>query len=327
MSRSRSVGFAIFAALLVVDGAIVAACSSSSSPADDTTEGGPGGEGGPGSDAGKDSPGPKPDGDVGDAGGHCSKVTGECDIVLQDCANDSKGQKQECVVTKNGSALQTVCTPVQASQQLPKGAACCPPTQGSPDNPCLPGLSCGGADCTDGGPKTGRCAPACCPGSDSICGTSVPEGIAGSCDVTVTIDGEEAYSSCTYEERCKPFGLEKCPVSEACIVDLGSTAGSSTCVSSNGKQLGQPCTFLNDCADGLQCVGFVGDDGGTCRMTCLTPNSLAPFDAGGLDGGPGSGGCPTPTCAKSGGGSGPCCAIGIQGGPAWLSFCEFPDGG
>src|SRR4051812_21978615 len=50
------------------------------------------------SDARRDAPAGN-DGGTKD-GGNCTAVKGPCDIVLQDCP-DSKGQKQECVVTES----------------------------------------------------------------------------------------------------------------------------------------------------------------------------------------------------------------------------------
>jgi hypothetical protein len=317
----RKAWLAIFGATLVANaGFAIGACSSSSSV--DDGDGGTGSEAG-GQDGAKDGPvNPNTDGSTGKDGGHCSIVKGACDIVLQDCANDSKGQKQECVVVKSGADYVTQCVPVQASQQLAMGAACCPPTSAKPDNPCLPGLSCGGPDCVDGGPKTGRCSPACCKGDDQSCGKSDPEGIAGACDLSVFIDNQEMFNTCSYRERCKPFGIESCKAGEACLVE--DKIGTSSCLGSNGKQLGDSCIFANDCVDGLFCLTLSGMDAGTCRMQCLTPGATHPFDAGVEDGGPGAGGCPVKTCP----GSVPCCGIGpFTDLPSWLSFCKFPDGG
>jgi hypothetical protein len=321
-SSVRRAWLAILGAALAANAAVAIAACSSSSPVDATddaaAETGP-----PAPDAARDqATPPPPDGAVPKDGGHCSVVKGACDIVLQDCAKDAKGQAQECVVVKSGADYVTQCVPVQASQQLPAGAACCPPTAGSPDNPCLPGLSCVGRECADGGAKSGRCSPPCCKGDDQSCGKSVPEGIAGACDLSIYIDDEEMYDTCSYRQRCKPFGIEDCPGTEACLVE--DKLGTSSCISSNGKQLGEPCGFANDCADGLYCINTTGADAGVCRMLCLTPGSNHPFDAGIEDGGPGAGGCPMKTCP----GGGPCCAIGpFTDLPSWASFCKLPDGG
>jgi hypothetical protein len=310
---SRRHGLFVIAALLAAEGAVgIVACSSSSATSEDAEAGA---EAGVGPDAQKDSPTtpPPPPPDSGKQG-NCSAVKGACDIVLQDCPAGPNGA-EECIVTSNAGALTTACVPVQPSEQLPQGHACCPSTTA---NPCLPGLTCVGNDCADGGPQTGRCTPACCKGDDQACGKSDPEGISGACDVTLAIGNTEVYDVCSYRERCKPFGVEPCTGGKGCVVE--DTIGTASCTTTFGKALGESCQFLNDCADGLMCIGNA--DAGTCRMMCLTPGSNHPFDASVEEGGPGAGGCPTPTCA-----GGPCCSIGVNGLPAWLSFCLLPDGG
>lgn len=248
-------------------------------------------------------------------GGNCSAVKGDCDIVLQDCP-DKSGQKQECVVAQGagGSGLTTRCIAVQASQTLPAGRSCCPNAPGG--NPCLPGLSCVGAPCVDGGPVTGRCSPACCEGDDPICGLSDPEGIAGSCDVTLFVEDEEVHRVCSYRERCKPFKQEPCKQGSTCLLE--DKLGTAGCLTSQEKALGAPCGFANDCADGLFCFSDQQDGGNArCRMICLTPNSVHPFDAGVEDGGPLMGGCnPNEQCDIT----------GFTNLPAWFSLCTL-DGG
>lgn len=245
-------------------------------------------------------------------GGNCSAVTGECDIVLQDCADGPNGQKRECVVSGSGTTFSTRCVPVQGSQQLPMGRACCPNNPGG--NPCLPGLTCVGDPCVDGGPVTGRCSPACCQGDNQACGTSQPEGIAGACDITLFSGETEIHHVCSYRQRCKPFGEEPCQPGQACLVE--DELGTAGCISTQGKALGEGCTFGNDCADGLFCLNI--GDGGVCRMMCLTPGAVHPFDASVEQGGPLRGGCP----------AGQACDIGpfLDDLPAWLSFCRI-DGG
>jgi hypothetical protein len=299
--RYRRVGvFVALGALVANAGFALGACSSSST---DTTsgEGGASGDSGGKGDAGGDGLAPPPPGDSGKPG-NCSAVKGACDIVSQNCP-----MGQECVVV-NGPMTQ--CVPAQASQQLDKGRACCPPSMLSPGNPCLPGLSCIGSPCTDGGPQTGRCAPACCKGDDTACGMSQPEGIAGACNLTI-VDSQqnELYQTCSYQERCIPFGVQACKPGEACLIT--DKLGSSGCLASSGKQNGQACGFANDCADGLLCL-TVGD-AGVCHYECLTPGSITPFDAGGLDGAPGYGGCPMGQA---------CQPLDPKSAPAWLSVCN-----
>lgn len=244
--------------------------------------------------------------------GGCSAVKGPCDLVVQDCPDDVKGQRQECVVAlAAGGDLTTRCVPVQASQLLPMGRGCCP----GASNPCLPGLSCVGDPCVDGGPVTGRCSPACCDGDHASCGQSDPEGIGGQCDLALYVDSVQVHHVCSYRERCKPFGIEACKAGQLCLVE--DKVGTAGCLPSNGIQNRQPCQFGNDCADGYLCLG---DSDGTrsCRMFCLTPNSNPPFDASAADGTPGRGGCPT---GES------CMGPTIDGLPDWLQICVLPDGG
>jgi len=252
----------------------------------------------------------RPDGSKAREGG-CTAVKGPCDLVVQDCADDAKGRKQECVVARAPTGeLTTQCVPVQPSQQLPMGRGCCPGSA----NPCLPGLTCVGDPCVDGGPVTGRCTPACCEGDDVSCGQSDPEGIGGQCDLSLFVESNEVHRVCSYRERCKPFGVEPCKQGQLCIVE--DKVGTAGCIGSNNIQNRQPCQFANDCADGYICVGPAG--AGICRMFCLTPNSNPPFDASAATGGPGRGGCPAGEACK-----GP----GFQNLPDWLQLCELPDGG
>jgi len=249
-----------------------------------------------------------------DAGGNCSAVKGPCDIVRQDCPNDAKGKRQECVVGGPSGAPVTECVAEQVSQQLPKGRACCPGTAADPGNPCLPGLSCVGQPCTDGGAPTGRCSPACCEGDDKACGNSDPEGISGACNlVLVDSQSTELHAVCSWRERCKPFKVEPCRTGQICIVE--DKIGTASCVSSMGKTNRQSCTFANECADGLICSG--SGDAGLCRTLCLTPGSTHPFDASVEEGGAGRGGCP----------AGEQCRITFSNLPPWLSGCALPDGG
>jgi hypothetical protein len=301
----RRRGLLVFAAFLAVDVGIALAACSSSSP-DATTDGTDATSEGtaPPVDGGKDAPITRPDSGSGDGGGgNCSVVKGGCDIVLQDCP-----PQQECVVDNSGV---TVCQPVQAAQQLERGRACCPNTAG---NPCLPGLTCVGSACVDGGPATARCSPACCKGDDQHCGASVPEGIAGACDITLVdpTTSKELYQVCTYRQKCEPFQVQPCKLGETCLVE--DMAGTASCVTSAAKTDRQPCTFGNECADGLICLGAA--DASVCHYACLFPGSANPFDAGVQNGGPGAGGCPANQI----------CTLQIQDLPAWYAACSL-DGG
>ena len=300
----RRRGLLVFAAFLAADvGIALAACSTSSPDATDGTDATSEATTQPVDGGGRDAPTTKPDSSTDAGGGNCSAVKGECDIVLQDCA-----PQQECVVDNSGV---TVCQPVQGSQQLEKGRACCPNTAG---NPCLPGLTCVGSACVDGGPATARCSPACCKGDDQHCGASVPEGIAGACDLTLVdpTSSKELYQVCTYRQRCEPFQVEPCKAGETCLVE--DMAGTASCVTSAGKTNRQPCSFGNECADGLICLG--DPDASVCHYACVLPGSANPFDASVQNGGPGAGGCPVNEK----------CNIQIQDLPAWYAACSL-DGG
>lgn len=294
-----------FAAFVAVDAAAaMVACSSSSTdevgPDATTTEASPSG------DAGKDAPVVKPEAG-GEGGATCkSPANAQCDIVAQDCAPG-----KECVVV-NGKT--TECRAVEATQQLPIGHACC--ETATSGNPCLPGLTCvGGDSCTDGGPQTGRCSPACCEGDDQHCGKSDPEGIAGECNLTLSSGSTDLYRVCTYSATCKPFKVDPCKGDDICLVK--DKLGTASCVSPfmlPAKTNRQPCTFANECEDGLVCLGT--GDAGTCHYVCLTPGSNHPFDAGVEEGGPGRGGCPV----------GEKCDLGVQNRPDWFRVCSL-DGG
>ena len=290
----------LFCVLGVAEGALIVAACSSDSPA--TTDGADASPDGSRIDPKKDATVDPTDSGK-DAGGHCSGATGSCDIVLQDCPSG-----QECSVDNNGKAK---CQAAQSSQSREKGQACCP----NGPNQCLPGLTCvGGSACVDGGPETGRCSPACCRGDDQACGVSSPEGIAGACELGLVDENQnDLYTVCTYRDRCQPFGVKPCPSGGACQVT--DKTGASTCIAPNGKTLGDACQFANDCNDGLACIGAA--DAGQCRLLCLTPGSVNPFDAGVEDGGPYHGSCTTGTS----------CTRGIAERPSWLSFCTFTDGG
>jgi len=296
----------ILVAFVAVDlGLAIAACSSSSSDPE-TPSGTP--EAGVAETGGKDQFSPPIDSGK-DGGGHCTAVKGPCDLVLQDCP-DSKGKKQECVVS---GTTTTQCVEVQGSQQFPAGHSCCP--NNASGNPCLPGLTCIGNACSDGGPVTGRCSPACCEGDDQACGKSDPEGIAGACDITVVDSTTKTplHNACTYRERCKPFNQEPCKNSQICLVE--DKAGTASCLDSDGKTNRQSCSFANECGDGLICTGPA--DAGICRTTCLLPNTVSPFDAGLEEAGPGKGGCPV----NEG------CRLSFTNLPAWYGACAYPDGG
>src|SRR5262249_25300206 len=154
-------------------GAIGAACSSNSTTFDTdggaTSDGSVSGDGS--SNGGHDGSGDTSANDTGshdagaDAVANCSNITGEGGIASQ-----NGGQGKECVVAKGqDGGYVTACKSTGVAQTLGKGVGCCP---GDTHTQCLPGLECLGPDCTQGGPKTARCAPHCCKDDDSVCGQS-----------------------------------------------------------------------------------------------------------------------------------------------------------
>lgn len=302
-TRARRRGVLFVAAFLVADAGVALVACSTSSPDPESTDAST--EGSTQVEGGKDGTTPQNDGAVdGGVVGNCSPANTKCDLVLQNCP-----AQQECA-TKNAGG--TECRAVQSSQQLGMGRACCP----GGSNPCLPGLTCVGQECSDGGPKTGRCTPACCKGNDQACGKSDPEGISGACDLTIVDSTQKAlHDVCTYRQRCKPFKVEPCPTGDICIVE--DKAGTATCVSpfqGTGKNNREACSLANDCADGLTCVQ--AGDAGICRTVCLLPGATHPFDAGVENGGPGRGGCP----------AGEACNTRISDTPDWFAVCSI-DGG
>jgi hypothetical protein len=255
-------------------------------------------------------------GDAGDAAadevhGHCEPVTGSCDLVLQACPSG-----QECVAGAQAEGgFATSCQPVHAGQHIEPGYACCPATASTGD-PCLPGLTCVGDPCT-GDAGGGLCAPYCCEGDDTPCGSS-SEGVAGHCDLGVVDNaGTTLYDVCDYALACKPLGVQPCPLGQACLVR--DTSGSAQCVhvyngGAAAAQEGAACTYVNSCADGLMCLTDTGPDGGAqqvCLMLCSTGQGTPPFDAGALGMQPGTGGCDP----------GKHCAAAAAIFPAWLGVC------
>jgi hypothetical protein len=251
----------------------------------------------------------------------CEPVQGPaCDLVLQNCPPTSAGGMQQCITqAAAGGGFTTACLPVQVSQHLQKGRACCPSADPTL-NPCDFPLECigdGTASC-DAGVLPGRCSPHCCggdAGDDAVCGSSIPEGYPGHCDVTIVDpSGASLFNACTYELGCQPFQRKPCPVGELCqIIDPTGTATCAQPYTPDGGPLpgeGQPCVALNNCQDGLACLDN-GNNTSSCYVMCLSPAAAPPFDAGVLDGGPGYGGCP----------AGERCSIAVSGFPAWISFC------
>jgi len=276
------------------------ACSSSSSdnPPPDVVDGSA--DGGSG-DASPDQ-GPS---------GHCSAVQGPaCDLVLQDCESGL-----ECTVANSDAGLTTACV-TPGSGKGRAGAPCCA-DQG---DQCGPGLECIGAACSGADAAValaGRCTPHCCPGDDSRCGESDPEGFPGTCDLQVLASESGGarvplYHVCSYKPGCKPFRIQACPADETCLLQTDRTTYRCADIHNPpGLPLSQPCQYANDCADGLYCLGSAGAT--TCRTMCYREGAGAPpFDASAVRNEPGYGGCP----------AGSACTGAVTGYPGYLGFCQ-----
>jgi hypothetical protein len=163
---------------------------------------------------------------------------------------------------------------------------------------CAPGLRCSQAHCTR----------PCCPAAEAyLCGPN------GQCDLQISYDsGAATMLVCSFRTPCTLF-THDCPTGEG---DCHATSASTfQCVQPNyapdaGGTEGQPCQYVNDCADSQQCLWTNADAGsGTCRWFCKASDQGSP-DAGTVGGAPGLGGCPTGQTCKP------------YGSPSWLGVCE-----
>jgi len=238
----------------------------------------------------------------------CDHVRGPaCDLILQDCPSGSECKVQTSDAGSD-AAPTTACVPAGNG----KGAAgdgCCPDQSGQ----CKPGLVCvGSVACSGNGTLTGRCSPACCPEDDATCGTAA-DGHIGVCERLITQEnGLALFYACAYEPGCKPFHIQSCPTNEVCLINVRDTT-SYICHATpqpGGKSIGQACTYGNECADGLACLGPV--DARTCKMLCYRPNGgTPPFDASAVRNEPYYGGCPGAAA----------CSGTISDYPGYLGYC------
>lgn len=295
LSMSTRSWLIVGSAALIACGALGVACSSPSYNTDGGVDSGGGGDA-------KSDVTTKPDGGGTDGGGGdgavgpCTTnlVTGECDLVQQNC-----GTGKECVVVQADGGFVTSCQP-NGTGSLPEGTVC---TQNA-NNPCVPGL-----ECIDG-----RCAKHCCLGNDSECGKSPVEGYAGRCDLTVAPNGNQsaAYAICTYSSACQPFGVQACTSDSTCLIQ--DSSGTAKCTQYPTADGGLPenakCQYANDCADGLYCL--TKGDAGACTWVCYVPPG--PYDGGIATLGQGQGGCKTPETCHSVNWSGSL--------PTWLGVCQ-----
>ncbi len=230
-----------------------------------------GGTGGSGADAATSCP-----------AGSATDISGSCDLLAQDCAAGLT-----CAVETADGGVVSACQDLgNGPKQL--GEACATHAD------CAAGLVCALAKCTR----------ACCSDLQTqLCGSS------GACDMYIN------YTSgfvqvCTFSAPCTPW-THDCPAGPETDCHVGS-GGTLKCSIPNydpdgGGTLGQPCQYLNDCADSQQCDFASGS--GICRWLCKASDSGAP-DAGVVGGTPGQGGCPTgETCTA-------------YSNPSWLGVCR-----
>ncbi len=292
----------LFAAAAMASGAFAAAVFTACSGDDSAASGGVDGaaDGSPIDAAVPDGPkGPR---------GHCGPVQGPaCDLVLQDCPSG-----QECKIQESDGgpdAAPTTACVAAASGGLGAGAACCPDQK----NACAAGLECVGSAACSGGAPTGRCTPHCCPGDDAVCGKVASEDRVGFCERLVSqSNGTPLFYSCAYEPTCEPFRIKACPANEVCLIDTAdmTTYGCHASPNPPGKGAGEACTYGNECADGLGCLGTSGAR--TCKYFCYKQGQgTPPFDASAVGTAPGNGGCP----------GGQACTGSVAGYPAYLGYC------
>ena len=102
MKRRRALGLALAVSSVWICALSFVACSTEDGgAATDVTGGDASGDG-----RETDLPAPSRDGAAVREGG-CTAVKGPCDLVVQDCADDAKGQKQECVVARASNGRLT----------------------------------------------------------------------------------------------------------------------------------------------------------------------------------------------------------------------------
>jgi hypothetical protein len=314
------------ASVSLLMGGALAACSSSSS-SDDAANQNDASTDGTANDATSDSALRDSGPDTYVAPGSCPATTlaGTCDLVLQNC-----GSGKECDPIQNSDGTITAQCETAGTGSVPLGHECCQNAANNGD--CVAGLFCNAACANpDAGPgtKSGRCAPYCCAGDNTICGSSDPEGIKGLCNVTAQFtlgDGGtvNAGNECTYDTACKPFHVQDCAdPSATCIIgdDLASFKCSEI-LTPPGVGANGACTSGNSCMDGYECLGAL--DGGSsmsCLTMCFIEAGAPPFNpATSLDGGPTHGGCPVgSTC-----GGGIQSVIGgvLTSGPPWYGICQ-----
>jgi hypothetical protein len=180
----------------------------------------------------------------------------ECDLLQQNC-----GPNQTCDVVGDAEGNITLgCLPANGVKGVGQDCA-----QGE----CQPGLMC-----------IGQCTPVCCKDTNEPCG-------AGVCNVTVTLSDPEGnpteftYVVCAYDPACTIFDPTSCPDGQDC--HLSAEPGLATCSPPSNMPVdeGEPCMYVNDCADSQICI-TVAEPDYFCRWLCTTGSPEEP----------GLGGCP-----------------------------------
>ncbi|GAC1351779.1 MAG: hypothetical protein NVS3B20_08870 [Polyangiales bacterium] len=223
-----------------------------------------------------------------------------CDMIKQDCADPA----ETCAY--DTTLFHSVCRKNPLGTAA-KGEFC------DPKNPCDRGLFC----------IASHCAPACCPGDNSVCGAA--SGTKGECSLSITGatgSGKDAvnFHVCGYSNVCHPFKYD-CPSGEVCLYasdpDVFKCSTPSTAGMVDAKP-GTVCKYVNDCGESQSCFAFKADAGPTdykCYVFCWlkAPDG---FMVGSKPGGrfPADG-----TCTVGGTSYGTCTAVaGIGGG---LGIC------
>jgi hypothetical protein len=188
-----------------------------------------------------------------------SVVTGECDLLDQDC---QLGRTCVAVQDPRTRAWSTKCT-IAPGLKGP-GKPCVAPDE------CEAGLFCiGGQDAF--------CAAPCCPPTNEPCGN-------GLCNLFTEFENGLFVWMCSYDEGCELFAEDACVPGRDChISDIRQ--GRATCVRLADRRVdeGQPCDYLNECGD-MQHCDAPGLEARSCRYYCYLQRS-DPLP-------PGGGGCP-----------------------------------